>query len=100
MALLTTQHIRFISRHSSARVRWWARYDERMTKGAPDPPAPTPPAREQADPRPSPDRHPSPDKEQADSGAMVQDPRLLDAARRVLRDAGWEGLTIEAVAEA
>jgi AcrR family transcriptional regulator len=30
----------------------------------------------------------------------VQDERLLAAAARVLQDAGWEGLTIEAVAEA
>src|SRR5258707_10935825 len=30
----------------------------------------------------------------------VQDPRLLAAAQRVLEDAGWQGLTIEAVAEA
>lgn len=30
----------------------------------------------------------------------VQDARLLAAARQVLADAGWEGLTVEAVAEA
>ena len=30
----------------------------------------------------------------------VQDPRLLAAAARVLSDAGWEGMTVEAVAEA
>src|SRR5258705_6479685 len=30
----------------------------------------------------------------------VQDARLLAAAARVLEDAGWQGLTIEAVAEA
>src|SRR5258708_35603976 len=30
----------------------------------------------------------------------VQDPRLLAAAQRVLEDAGWQGLTVEAVAEA
>lgn len=30
----------------------------------------------------------------------VQDPRLLAAARQVLADAGWAGLTVEAVAEA
>ena len=30
----------------------------------------------------------------------VQDVRLLAAAQRVLEDAGWQGLTIEAVAEA
>jgi AcrR family transcriptional regulator len=30
----------------------------------------------------------------------VQDERLLAAASRVLQDAGWQGLTIEAVAEA
>jgi AcrR family transcriptional regulator len=30
----------------------------------------------------------------------VQDERLLAAAARVLREAGWQGLTIEAVAEA
>jgi AcrR family transcriptional regulator len=30
----------------------------------------------------------------------VQDERLLAAAARVLQDAGWQGLTIEAVAEA
>lgn len=30
----------------------------------------------------------------------VQDARLLAAARRVLEDAGWQGLTVEAVAEA
>jgi len=35
----------------------------------------------------------------SDSGP-VQDERLLAAAARVLQDAGWEGLTIEAVAEA
>jgi AcrR family transcriptional regulator len=29
----------------------------------------------------------------------VEDERLLEAARRVLADAGWEGLTVEAVAE-
>ncbi len=28
----------------------------------------------------------------------VQDERLLAAAARVLQDAGWQGLTIEAVA--
>lgn len=32
--------------------------------------------------------------------APVQDARLLAAARQVLADAGWEGLTVEAVAEA
>jgi AcrR family transcriptional regulator len=32
--------------------------------------------------------------------APVQDARLLAAAQRVLEDAGWQGLTIEAVAEA
>ena len=30
----------------------------------------------------------------------VQDARLLAAAARVLEDAGWQGLTVEAVAEA
>jgi AcrR family transcriptional regulator len=30
----------------------------------------------------------------------VQDARLLSAARRVLEDTGWQGLTVEAVAEA
>jgi AcrR family transcriptional regulator len=30
----------------------------------------------------------------------VQDERLLSAAQRVLADAGWQGLTVEAVAEA
>jgi len=35
-----------------------------------------------------------------ESPAPVQDERLLEAARQVLEDAGWEGLTIEAVAEA
>ncbi len=34
------------------------------------------------------------------SVVRVQDPRLLAAAQRVLEDAGWQGLTIEAVAEA
>jgi AcrR family transcriptional regulator len=34
------------------------------------------------------------------SALRVQDPRLLAAAQRVLEDAGWQGLTIEAVAEA
>ncbi len=34
------------------------------------------------------------------ANAPVQDPRLLAAARQVLADAGWEGLTVEAVAEA
>lgn len=32
--------------------------------------------------------------------AQVQDARLLAAAQRVLEDAGWQGLTVEAVAEA
>jgi AcrR family transcriptional regulator len=32
--------------------------------------------------------------------APVQDTRLLAAAREVLADAGWQGLTVEAVAEA
>lgn len=32
--------------------------------------------------------------------APVQDARLLAAAARVLEDAGWQGLTVEAVAEA
>ena len=36
---------------------------------------------------------------EADDGP-VQDERLLAAAARVLQDAGWQGLTIEAVAEA
>jgi AcrR family transcriptional regulator len=34
------------------------------------------------------------------AGGPVQDERLLAAAARVLQDAGWQGLTIEAVAEA
>lgn len=34
------------------------------------------------------------------ANARVQDARLLAAAQRVLEDAGWQGLTIEAVAEA
>src|SRR6266571_1828667 len=41
-----------------------------------------------------PPAQPSPDD------GPVQDERLLAAAARVLQDAGWEGLTIEAVAEA
>jgi AcrR family transcriptional regulator len=34
------------------------------------------------------------------AGPVVRDERLLAAAARVLEDAGWQGLTIEAVAEA
>jgi AcrR family transcriptional regulator len=41
---------------------------------------------------------PSPAPQAADG--PVQDERLLAAAARVLQDAGWQGLTIEAVAEA
>src|SRR6266536_2089471 len=46
--------------------------------------------------RPAPPASPGPATDQE----PVQDERLLAAAARVLRDAGWEGLTIEAVAEA
>jgi AcrR family transcriptional regulator len=44
----------------------------------------------------------SDDEPAADSGgpAPVRDERLLAAAARVLEDAGWQGLTVEAVAEA
>ena len=35
-----------------------------------------------------------------DAPGPVQDARLLAAAARVLEDAGWQGLTVEAVAEA
>jgi AcrR family transcriptional regulator len=42
------------------------------------------------------------DEERAEAGepGPVQDVRLLAAAGRVLEDAGWQGLTVEAVAEA
>src|SRR4249919_4005081 len=42
------------------------------------------------------------DGERAEPGGPepVQDARLLAAAGRVLEDAGWQGLTVEAVAEA
>lgn len=38
--------------------------------------------------------------EEPGSLAPVEDERLLVAARRVLADAGWDGMTVEAVAEA
>jgi len=41
-----------------------------------------------------------PPAQPAPDDGPVQDERLLAAAARVLQDAGWEGLTIEAVAEA
>ncbi|HLQ54047.1 MAG TPA: helix-turn-helix domain-containing protein [Streptosporangiaceae bacterium] len=50
-------------------------------------------------PGPQAARQPGSSGPQADGGP-VHDERLLAAAARVLQDAGWEGLTIEAVAEA
>src|SRR5262249_44076345 len=49
-----------------------------------------------------PDRAAARNEEEAgpDAPEPVQDARLLAAAARVLEDAGWQGLTVEAVAEA
>jgi AcrR family transcriptional regulator len=49
-----------------------------------------------------PDRAAARNKEEPgpDAPEPVQDARLLAAAARVLEDAGWQGLTVEAVAEA